>query len=37
MRHVTYVVVEDIKSGEWGIGGEAMTTKDVQTLRSGKP
>jgi 4-oxalocrotonate tautomerase len=32
MRPVTWVVVEEVKSGDWGIGGQAMTTADVQAL-----
>ncbi len=31
MRPVTWVVVEEVKSGDWGIGGQAMTA-DVQAL-----
>jgi 4-oxalocrotonate tautomerase len=37
MRPVTWVVVEEVKSGEWGIGGQAMTTADVKALAAGKP
>ena len=36
MRPVTWVVVEEVKSGEWGIGGKAMTTADVKALAAGK-
>jgi 4-oxalocrotonate tautomerase len=36
MRPVTWVVVEEVKSGEWGIGGQAMTTADVKALAAGK-
>ncbi len=36
MRTVTWVVVEEVKSGEWGIGGKAMTTADVKALAAGK-
>lgn len=35
MRSVTWVVVEDIKSGDWGVGGTPLTTADVQALRAG--
>ena len=35
MRGVTWVVVEEVKSGEWGIGGQALTTEDVQALAAG--
>jgi 4-oxalocrotonate tautomerase len=37
MRPVTWVVVEEVKSGDWGIGGRAMTTGDVRALAAGVP
>ncbi len=36
MRQVTSVIVEEVKSGDWGIGGKAMTTTDVKALQAGK-
>ncbi len=36
MRPVTWVVVEEVQSGEWGIGGKPLTTADVQALAAGK-
>ena len=36
MRPVTLVVVEEVKSGDWGIGGKSMTTADVKALAAGK-
>jgi 4-oxalocrotonate tautomerase len=37
MRPVTWVTIEEVASGEWGIGGKAMTTQDVKDLQaSGK-
>jgi 4-oxalocrotonate tautomerase len=36
MRPVTWVLVEELKSGEWGIGGKAMTTEAVKGLAAGK-
>jgi 4-oxalocrotonate tautomerase len=35
MRGVTWVVVEEVQSGDWGIGGNALTTKDVKALAAG--
>ncbi len=35
MRPVTWVRVQELASGEWGIGGQAMTTSDVKTLAAG--
>ncbi len=32
MRPVTCVVIEEVRSGNWGIGGRPMTTRDVQAL-----
>jgi 4-oxalocrotonate tautomerase len=35
MRQVTWVVVEEVKSGDWGIGGQPLTTGDVKALAAG--
>ena len=32
MRGVTWVRVHEVASGEWGIGGKAMTADDVKQL-----
>ena len=37
MRSVTWVVVEEVKSGDWGIGGDALTSEDVRALAAGIP
>lgn len=37
MRGVTWVIVEEVKSGDWGIGGTALTTEDVVALAAGAP
>ena len=36
MRSVTWVIVEDVRSGDWGIGGQALTTDAVRALAAGK-
>jgi 4-oxalocrotonate tautomerase len=36
MRSVTWVVLEEVKSGDWGIGGNPLTTNDVKALAAGK-
>jgi 4-oxalocrotonate tautomerase len=36
MRQVTFCLVEEVGSGDWGIGGKAMTTADVHALARGK-
>ncbi len=37
MRQVTWVLVEELKSGDWGIGGQPLTTADVKALAAGEP
>ena len=36
MRQVTLCLVEEVESGDWGIGGKAMTTADVHALARAK-
>lgn len=35
MRGVTWVRVIDVPSGQWGIGGKALTVDDVKALQVG--
>jgi 4-oxalocrotonate tautomerase len=35
MRSVTWCVVEEVASGDWGIGGQPITTADVKALAAG--
>jgi 4-oxalocrotonate tautomerase len=35
MRPVTWCVVEEVKSGDWAIGGNPLTTADVKALAAG--
>jgi 4-oxalocrotonate tautomerase len=37
MRSVTWVVVEEVASGDWGIGGTPLHTADVKALAAGQP
>lgn len=37
MRGVTWVIIEETKSGDWGIGGNPLTTEAVKELAAGKP
>ena len=37
MRGVTWVVVEEVKSGDWAIGGKALSTEDVKQPAAGTP
>ena len=34
LREKTVVILEEVKSGDWGIGGKTLTTDDVKRLRS---
>jgi 4-oxalocrotonate tautomerase len=35
LREKTVVIVEEVKSGDWGFGGRALSTEDVKKLRAG--
>jgi 4-oxalocrotonate tautomerase len=37
MRQVTWCVIEEVKSGDWGIAGQCLTTEAVQALAAGAP
>jgi 4-oxalocrotonate tautomerase len=37
MRGVTWVVVEEVQSGDWGIGGQPLRTVDVTALQGPAP
>lgn len=36
LRGVTWVTIQDVRSGAWGIGGQPLTTADVKALAAGK-
>lgn len=36
LRPVTWVTIEEVRSGDWGIGGRALTTEDARGLAAGK-
>jgi 4-oxalocrotonate tautomerase len=36
LREVTWVLIEEVKSGDLGIGGKPITTEDVKALAAGK-
>ena len=36
LRQVTWVVIEEVESGDWGIGGNCLTTNDALRLANGK-
>lgn len=35
LREVTWVKINEVKEGDWGIGGHCLTAKDVQALAAG--
>ena len=35
MREVTWVVLEEVQSGYWGMGGKTLSTEDVKALAAG--
>jgi 4-oxalocrotonate tautomerase len=34
LRPVTWVIIEDVRSGEWGVGGAAVTTEALKQMAS---
>jgi 4-oxalocrotonate tautomerase len=36
MRQVTWVVIDEVKSGDWALGGKPLTTSDVRALAAGQ-
>ena len=36
MRKVTWVVIDEVKSGNWGIGGNSISTEAVKAIAAGK-
>jgi 4-oxalocrotonate tautomerase len=37
MRPVTWIIVEEVRSGDWGIAGNPLTTADGKALAAGSP
>ncbi len=36
MRGVTFVTIDEVGSGDWGIGGQSITTDYVKELQAGR-
>lgn len=36
MRSVTWVRIQEFESGDWAIGGQALSSSDVKALAAGK-
>ena len=37
LRPMTWVVIEEVKGGDWGVGGNPLTATDVKVLAAGMP
>jgi 4-oxalocrotonate tautomerase len=37
LRPVTWVIVDEVKGGDWGIGGKGLTAADVHALQGKAP
>ncbi|MBS0379991.1 MAG: 4-oxalocrotonate tautomerase family protein [Proteobacteria bacterium] len=37
MRPVTWAVIEEVRSGDWAIAGNPLTTADVRALAATRP
>jgi 4-oxalocrotonate tautomerase len=37
MRGVTWTVIEEVRSGDWAIGGKPLATADVRALATARP
>jgi 4-oxalocrotonate tautomerase len=35
MRELTLVIIEDVKQGDWGVGGKTLRASDVHRLQRG--
>ena len=35
LRDVTWVIIEEVKSGHWGVGGNALGLDDVKNMMAG--
>lgn len=36
LRGATMVVIDEVKGGDWGVGGKPLTTADVKALAAGE-
>lgn len=36
LRDVTFVLIEDVKESDWGIGGRPLTAADVHAMQRGR-
>jgi 4-oxalocrotonate tautomerase len=36
MRQVTWIVIDEVKSGHWALGGKQLAAADVRAMQAGK-
>jgi 4-oxalocrotonate tautomerase len=36
LRGATWVVIDEVKSGQWGVGGKALGLSDIRAMQSGE-
>jgi 4-oxalocrotonate tautomerase len=36
MRGVTWVTIDEVESGDWGIGGQSITAEYLKELQAGR-
>jgi len=37
LRQATWVIVQEVKSGNWGVGGKTLGLDNVRAIQAGKP
>ncbi len=37
LRPVTWVVIDEVKGGDWAVAGKALTANDVKAIAAGNP
>lgn len=37
LRQATWVIVQEVKSGHWGVGGKTLGLNDIKAIQAGKP
>lgn len=37
LRQATWVIVQEVKSGNWGVGGKALGLDDIRAIQASKP
>jgi len=37
LRQATWVIVQEVRSGHWGVGGKALGLNDIKAIQASKP